>query len=142
MREHRVRDPADDRDEPGDPGSAQSDREQSSGPAYERTGKHVARIVKPERDSGEADQSRSREKEDAGTAGERENPERDGEGDRSVVTRKGGIGEGAERRCVNAGCVTNGRGRSHRCEMAWFVIIATAAAVRPDAQASFHFGSP
>jgi hypothetical protein len=41
-----------------------------------------------------------------------------------------------------AAWVVNGRGRSQRCEIAWFVRRATAAATRADAEASFHRTGP
>ena len=44
----------------------------------------------------------------------------------------------AESTCVRAGWAVNGRGRSHRCEITWFVSSATAAATSPDADASFQ----
>src|SRR5262245_66691874 len=53
-----------------------------------------------------------------------------------------GSGDGAESRCVEAWCATNGRGRSHRCAMTWFASRATAAEASADTEASFHLASP
>src|SRR3954454_15613314 len=53
-----------------------------------------------------------------------------------------GSGDGADRRCVIAGWAVNGRGRSHRWEITWFVSIAIAAAASPDTDATFHRRSP
>ena len=89
--------------------------EQRRRPAYERAGDYVARIVQPERDSGEADQtSRPQERGCRRDAENARTPNAMAKATAAWSLGKEGSGEGAERRCVNAGCVTNGRGRSHR----------------------------
>src|SRR6186997_3513952 len=48
----------------------------------------------------------------------------------------------APRTCVSDAWAVNGRGRSQRCEIAWFASRATAAETSADAEASFHRTGP
>src|SRR5689334_19118014 len=53
-----------------------------------------------------------------------------------------GSGEGADRRCVAATCVVNGRGRSHTWATTWFASRAIPAATSADTLASLQRETP
>lgn len=48
----------------------------------------------------------------------------------------------AARTCVSAAWLVNGRGRSQRCEIAWFARSATAAETSAEVEASFQRVGP
>ena len=141
--QQRVRDAADERDEPGDPRPAERRHERGGAEADQRSGEHVTRVVHAERDARESDQRGDGEEPDPRPAGEGEHGKGDRERRRGVVARERGIVVvRAPSTCVSAGCSVNGRGRVQRCAITWFVASATAVAINAEEDASFQRGFP